>query len=121
MIFVFLDLNFLGPMSDNGRKLLMFLPFLGHVFSGAFLLVIKFFSLHDFVKYLLDFKAIGLHQFSNLASSIFVGPIHLYTVWRLFCATNCNVWLHWRCHNKSGKNNYDVYPLWSRNGCFSFS
>ena len=35
---------YLGPMSDHGRKLLLFLPFVGHVFSGAFVLFFIYFD-----------------------------------------------------------------------------
>ena len=31
-------------MSDHGRKLLLFLPFVGHVFSGAFVLFFIYFD-----------------------------------------------------------------------------
>ena len=34
----------LGPMSDHGRKLLMYLPFFGHVLSGTFYLVFVYFD-----------------------------------------------------------------------------
>lgn len=35
---------YLGPMSDHGRKLLMYLPFIGHLISGTFYLLFIYFS-----------------------------------------------------------------------------
>ena len=35
---------YLGPMSDHGRKLLMYLPFFGHLLSGGFSLLFIYFE-----------------------------------------------------------------------------
>ncbi len=35
---------YLGPMSDHGRKLLMYIPFCGHVLSGTFYLLFLYFD-----------------------------------------------------------------------------
>ena len=37
-------LLFLGPLSDHGRKLLLFLPFVGHLLSGGFMLIFIYFN-----------------------------------------------------------------------------
>ena len=37
-------LLFLGPLSDHGRKLLLFLPFVGHLLSGGFMLIFLYFN-----------------------------------------------------------------------------
>ena len=37
-------LIFLGPLSDHGRKLLLFLPFVGHLLSGGFMLIFLYFN-----------------------------------------------------------------------------
>ena len=33
-----------GPYSDHGRKFMMFLPFVGHIFSGGFSLLFLYFN-----------------------------------------------------------------------------
>ena len=35
---------YLGPLSDRGRKLLMYIPFCGHLISGAFYLIFIYFT-----------------------------------------------------------------------------
>ena len=35
---------YLGPISDRGRKFLMYLPFLGHFLSGIFLILFVYFE-----------------------------------------------------------------------------
>ena len=37
-------LSLLGPLSDQGRKLLMYIPFIGHIVSGGYLLVFLYFE-----------------------------------------------------------------------------